>query len=471
MVSSVILMRLLDPGDFGIVSMAMIVLSTTNVITSLGLGMAVIQSPADRGKVAWQSFAAVSLSGTLLFLLVFFNVDTFAGLFSNGEVNNDMVRPVLTWMSVTILLGALGVIPEALLQKDMMFGRLSGIVLVSELTYIGAAVTMAFAGLGLWSLVYATLAKSVLSASLMWIACPGWDWIRPKPWDGALMRNLLRYGLHTAFSNVVSFVYSVTDNYIVARFLGKDATGLYTRSYDFTTRTVDSINSVVGQVLLPSYAQIQAEPDRLARAFLKSLRLVSFVIVPTALGMLILAPEMVQTLLKDKWMPMVPAFEVLCVVSLVKALSSPLAAVFASTGRPLYNLRAGIVVLVVMIPSVLALLGFHITGVAVAVLIAHTAGLALNLYQIQIVLPGTALRIPVAVGPALLAAGVMMGAVAAMKTPLLALAGGAHTIGSLLGLVLIGALVYGGVLFALQRPHVMELVTLATGRFGARKST
>ncbi|MGB6032522.1 MAG: oligosaccharide flippase family protein, partial [Bacteroidota bacterium] len=77
-VAAILLARILDPEDFGIVALAQILLSTTNLFSGLGLGPAIIQSRADRGKVAFQAFAATAVSGTVLFLVILANTGTFA---------------------------------------------------------------------------------------------------------------------------------------------------------------------------------------------------------------------------------------------------------------------------------------------------------------------------------------------------------------------------------------------------------
>jgi O-antigen/teichoic acid export membrane protein len=301
--------------------------------------------------------------------------------------------------------------------------------------------------------------------TMIWVLCPGWEWLKPKPWDKTLMRDLLKFGIHATGGGFITFFYSIADNFIIGKWLGAAALGFYSKSHDFTRRTVDQINNVIGAVLLPSYSKIQSDTQRLSRAYLKSLRLVSFVTVPVAMGTLITAPEMIGTLLGEKWMPMVPALQVLACVSLVKPLSASTSALFLSVGRPLFNLRAGIVVTAVMIPLSFLLLRYNIVGVAVAVLVAHLAGFGFNIYQVRTVLPKTASRIVPAAAPALVAAGLMMVGVHLSKEPLLRVVGGEHTLVSLGAMVAVGMLLYGGVLFLIQRSLVLEMVGLAFGRF------
>ncbi len=465
-VSGVILARLLNPQDFGIVALAGVVLSTTSLFSGLGMNMAVVQSRLERGSVAFHGFVISSISGIVLFLLVLAGADFFAHF-----LGSPSVVPVLRWMSLLVLLGSMATVPEGLLQKDMLFGRQSIAVVASDIVNIGLSVGLAVAGFGLWSLVFGPLAKGVVYVALVWILAPGWDWLRPRPWDRKLTKSMLSFGSQTTGGGLVSFFYSIIDNLLVGRILGTVALGLYAKAYDFSLRTVDGIINFIGVVLFPSYAQIQEDKDRLARAYLKSLRFLSFFTVPIALGMFATAPEMIAKLLGEKWIPMIVPFQVLTFVGVVKPLSGTTGALFASTGHPSFNLRAGIIITLVLVPLILLFLhlGFGIVGVAAAVVISHVVGFGVNMVQLRYLLPGKSKDMVVALIPALLCGGAMVAAVFLVKQPLLAWAGGRPTIGTLVSMVAVGAVVYGSLLLLIQRPLVTEVAGIAFKRFRSQE--
>jgi teichuronic acid exporter len=464
-ISGIILARLLDPGDFGLVALVYVVLATTNLFSGLGMAPAVIQSRAPVERTAFQAFVVTALSGTALFVLLEIFAPFFAGL-----LGNEATLPLLRWMALLVLFGSITTVPEALLQKQLLFGRVSTIMIGTELVNMSLAIGLALAGFGVWSLVYAGLVRSVTNFALVWTLSPRRPWIRPQPWDGALMRDLLSYGVKATGGGVTTFIYSVTDNFIVGRLLGTVPLGFYSKAYDFTTRTVDSLNNVIGAVLLPSYAKMQGDPDRLARAYLKSLRIIAMMIVPVCMGMYVTAPEMIPALVGAKWFPMVAPFEVLAFAAMIKPLSATTSTLFMSVGRPGYNFRAGLCVLGFLIPFIFLFLGWGITGVAYAVLVAHLAGFSYNMYQVHRVLPGTGRRMVGAIVPALGSAAVMVGALTLMKAPLRVLTGGSTGALFLGILIIFGILVYGGMLLLIQRPLVIEVLGLAHRRFAPREA-
>jgi PST family polysaccharide transporter len=467
MVSSVWLMNRLEVADFGVVAGAMIVLYTTNLFAGLGLSFAVIQSQADRGKVAYQSFIVTASLGILLCAGIMLNVDTFAAL-----LGKPAVAPLLRWLAPLVFFGGLSMVPEALMQKQMLFNRFSVIVMVAELTYVGLALTFAYSGFGLWSLVYAALGKSFLTFVLDWIGTPGWEWITPKPWDRKLMRDLLSFGLRSTGGGLTTYIYSLIDVVSITRWLGLTQLSYYQRSADFTSRTVDSLNGVLSAVLLPSYAQIQSDRERLARAYLKSLRLISFIIVPVTAGMMVMAPEMVATFLDPEWAPMVGPFQILCLAGMVKPLSATTSVLFTSTGHPGFNFRAGLVVIIALIPGVVLLMpGYGIVGVAVAVLFAQLAGFVFNLLQMRKIIKDAAAGMLPAIVPALIASAAMFCAVLLGKAALTAAGMNLNVPGSVVALVSLGAIVYVISLYMMQRALVREIADLMLTRFRSKSAT
>jgi PST family polysaccharide transporter len=454
-ISTIYLARLLNPVDFGVMALGYLVLLTVDLLSTLGLPAAVIQRQLDRERSAFQAFVVVMATSLVLGVLIIAG----GGLISD-LLRNDMVRELMPWMALILVLTAAARIPEALLEKDMTFNRLSLIMILSEVAYIPVALILAALGFGVWSLVYASVGRAAVALLLSWSLCPGRDWYSPRAWDAGLMRTLLGFGLKSAASRVVYFFYSNVDNFIVGRELGTLALGFYSKAFDFTSKTVDNLNKTIGVVLFPSYSRIQHDPARLSGAYLKSLRMISSVTVPLSMGIFLTAPDLVPVVLGTKWVPIVPILRILAFMSLVKPLSSTTSAVFNALGKPDFNFRAGIVVTVVMLVLIVLLLGYGPEGVAFAVFVSHVAGFAFNIYQIHTVLPATASKMLPAAFPAAVSTAVMMLAMHYSR-PLLGRFFGLDP--SAMGLAVIiafGVVVYVAALWMVQRKLLLEVLTL-----------
>jgi O-antigen/teichoic acid export membrane protein len=315
-------------------------------------------------------------------------------------------------------------------------------------------------GWGAWSLVYANVIASIVNAILAWAFLPDRSWLALASWDRDILSQMMGFGLRMVGSSSVYTIYSYVDNYVVGRVLGTTALGYYSKAFDLTSRTVDSINRTIGAVLFPSYAQVQHDKERLARAYLKSLKMISIMTVPIAAGMFAVAEELVIVLLGREWAPAVPALRVLTLMSLLKPISSTTSALFTSSGHPEYNLRAGIVVTVVLLGGIAVFFPWGIVGVAWAVVVAHAVGLAYNIYQVQSLLPGTVWSMVLATLPSLGSSLLMVCAVAGVRILAVLIQSTSLTLPVFLVLVATGMLVYGGALLVIQRPLVREVLEM-----------
>jgi PST family polysaccharide transporter len=337
-------------------------------------------------------------------------------------------------------------------------------MVVAEVTYIASAITLAVAGVGVWSLVYAVLLQAVVQATMSWLMVQDRGWLKWQPWDGSLVKQLMSYGMRSVASRAVYFFYSNADNFIVGKLMGSQALGFYSKAFDFTSKTVDNVHRAVGVVLFPSYARIQNDLERLTKAYLKSLKTIALLTIPMAVGILLLAPEIVAGLLGKKWIPMTPIVEVLALMSLVKPLSSTTSALFQSTGHPGYNFRAGLLVSVVMVPGILLLLPYETVGAAFAVFVAHVVGLLYNVHQVQSILPKTALRMAKAVLPAVAGSALMGGGMWLLRVALTDLLKVSSPVVLLVLMFFVGLGIYAAFVFRTQGPEVREILELIKKR-------
>lgn len=462
--TSILLARLLDPNAFGQVALAQVILSIIAIFSTLGLPAAVIQTPLDKMKATASAFAVTFFLGLLVTVILIVAAPGLGFLLGEQEV-----VPVLQWLSLTVFLGGATRVPEALIQKELLFGRLSLIGIISEVVTVGVSIGLAWFGYGVWSLVYGQLVGATVYAVLAWVLSPTLAWFRASCWDPGILKAMMGFGVRMVGSTSVYTFYSYIDSYVVGRVLGTDALGYYNRAVEMTSKTVDSVNRTIGVVLFPSYAQVQGDRQRLSRAYLKSLRMIGMITIPIAAGLFAVAEELIPVLLGPIWTPAVLPLKVLTFMSLLKPLSSTTSALFIATGHPEYNLRAGLAVTFALLASIPLLMGWGPAGVALAVVIAHAVGLAYNVYQVQTLLPRTVAAMGEAVLPAFTASVIMVMAVVGARWLVVSFAGTSSTLPALLGFVALGVVVYVGVLMITQRPLLQEMVGLLRAKRGVQE--
>jgi O-antigen/teichoic acid export membrane protein len=460
---NILLLRLLNPEDFGLVAMAMVLVGPANQITNLGMNSAIIQTKDDLEKVSFYSFITVMLASTLATALIIIFANPISEFLGGG---NELV-PILRWLAIYISIGGLIIIPQALLSRQLKFGTMTLLGIPNGVVFLALAIPLAWMGYGVWSLVIGRILAQLLTAILHWAFCRPWIWLRPKRWDSAVIRRLREYGTFTTSTQILRFVQTQGDTWYVGRVFGTTGIGFYSKAYDLTTHITSMLTrGVFGSVLFPSYSKIQDDRPRLARAYLKSTNLVFLVIVPIALGMVVIAPLLVKTLIGEKWLPIIPLLQVFSLYGFTYPISANSSPIFRAVGQPNKDSIASLVLLGVMIPSILILSrSMGVVGVAIAVGIAYVVAMFFNVYQINSLLPGTAKKTLTMSLPSLLSGGLMVAGVLLLQDLIYDLTGGENVIALIL-LIVIGALIYGATTLLLQRDLMLEIFGLIIKSLG-----
>ena len=245
---TIILARLLMPGDFGLISMVAPIVGFVSLFKDLGLSQATIQqrsiTTAQISTLFWINVAlSVFLAATTIALAPL--IGWFYG------------EPRLVW--VTVVLGAITVCGGltaqhlALIQRQMHFGRLIVVDVVSLLTGSVIGITAALCGLGYWALVLMTAANSCTNLALVWLAS-GW---RPGlPLYDAGVKPMLAFGGNLTISGMCQYLNQNLDNVLIGKTWGDVALGLYGRAYSLLLLPLTQFAGPFSAIAIPVLSRI-----------------------------------------------------------------------------------------------------------------------------------------------------------------------------------------------------------------------
>lgn len=304
----IILARLLTPEAFGIVAAAQVILVLSQVVVKFGLGAALIQT-----EVLTRSMERTALTLMLGLALVMALAIYLATPWLARLMNVPNLIEIMPVMLITFLLSAATNPSMNLLMRDMRFKLIAALEIGTfALIHAVVAVALALAGWSYWALILATLASTVVRASLVY-------WVRPVLPTLSMRRDevraLLGFGSGVFLAQVGSNAAQRIDNAIVASFFGPAALGFYSRAYDILDLTNSMFGGVFRNVLFSGFSKKRRNTgkkrDELERSFLSAHAFAAFVILPISASSVVLAPELVSILLGGQWVPAVPLLQVL----------------------------------------------------------------------------------------------------------------------------------------------------------------
>jgi PST family polysaccharide transporter len=366
--SVAVLARLLGPGAYGLMGMAALVINFLVNFRDLGTAAAVIQRKSLTPRMLSTLFWLNLFIGGLLSAVVF----SVAGL-AASFFRDPLVAPILRALSVSFLLTSSGVVHSALLSREMAFQKIAFSDLGSAVAGYAVAIPCAFFGLGVWSLVLASLATSALSSFLNWYFS-GW---RPSlVFDSGDLRQIAGFSLNLSGFGFVNYFSRNAGNIVVGRFLGSVPLGHYQMAYNLMLYPIQNISSVIAQVLFPAFSKIQDDNDRFRSAYIRSCMLIGLITFPVMAGTGVLASPFILAVLGPEWEPAIPVLQWLVPVGFVQSVQTSVGQIYMAKGRTDWMFRWSLYTAAISVTALLIGVRYGISGVAAAYCVSYLALIA-----------------------------------------------------------------------------------------------
>jgi O-antigen/teichoic acid export membrane protein len=357
-VVSVALARLLAPEDFGLVTMAGVFTALAGLFSTLGAGPAIVQraevSPALLRSLATLGFAVgAGLSAALAVAAV-----PIAGFYGDPRVAS-----ILACLGMTFVLASLGIVPEALLQRELKFNRLVAIDLTVLVVSAMVSVGLAAAGLRVWALVAGTLTAAALRSALLLLSSP---W-RPSPgFDRQALRGVVGFSASIMAFNGTQYLSRNTDRLIIGRALGPVELGIYDYGYRFYMYPLESVTAVLISVMFPTFSRIQHDLGQLGRAFLRANGAIALLTFPMVTGLAVVADPFVRVVFGEKWLRVIPLIEILAPVGLLQSIGATPGQLFLARGKAALRFWWSVVYTTLIVGAFFAGIPWGILGMASA---------------------------------------------------------------------------------------------------------
>lgn len=368
--SLMVLARLLDPKDFGLLGMVTAFTGVLSLFRDFGLSSATVQRTTVTEEQISTLFWINVLVGALLAIFTLASAPALAKFY-----HEPRLLPITLALAAGFLFNALGVQHSALLQREMRFTALAVINVVALVVSSAVGIGMAEIGYSYWALV----AMNVLSPVATTVGlCLASGWLPGMPRRGAGVRPMLRFGGTITLNSLVVYVASNLEKVLIGRFWGVEAIGIYGRGYQLVNIPTDNLNTAVGEVAFSALARLQGDPGRLKSYFLKGYSLVLALTVPVTIACAFFADDIIYVLLGPKWKATAAILRLLAPTILVFAIANPLSWLLSAIGMVERNLKLALLIAPTMIIGYLIAMPYGPKGVA----FAYSAVLVLWLYPL-----------------------------------------------------------------------------------------
>src|SRR3972149_4100546 len=253
-------------------------------------------------------------------------------------------------------------------KKDFEFNKQFIYELAGALADFIVSVSAALILRNVWALVFGLLAGDLAMCCLSYFLHPH----RPRlNFDLGKLKELWGFGRWISGSNIFTFLITQGDDIFVGKILGATALGFYQIAYRISNLPATEITHAISQITFPAYSKLQDSLPRLKEAYLRVFQLIAFLSFPAAGLIFVLASDFTKIFLGEKWMPMVPAMQVLALWGVIRSVGATTGPVFNSIGKPRVAAKLQfiqLILLMILIYPFTIRLGF--LGTSISVLLA-----------------------------------------------------------------------------------------------------
>jgi len=363
LVSITVLARLLPPAAYGLMAMAAVVTNFAYLFRDLGTGAAVIQasrvSPGLASTLHWSNVGF----GILIAVLVAALSPLIAHVFREPEL-----AQLLPLLALIFPLASLGVVRQALLERESHFAVIAGVEVAASLFGLGTALLMAWSDAGVYSLVgqivVATLVTTVMLVKVSsFLPTANWHWLEFK--------SIAGFSGKLSLFNIVLYFSRNTDSMIIGRLLGSILLGTYSVAYRVMLFPVQNMSYVASRALYPVMSRQKDDLPAMAALYLKTVGFIAFLTAPLMAGLFALREPFVLTVFGPQWQQAVGVLAWLAPVGFLQSVVSTTGTVFMARGRTDLMLYLGILATALQVAGFVIGAHWGIEGVAAAYLLVN----------------------------------------------------------------------------------------------------
>lgn len=300
----IIMARLLDPTDYGLVGMLTIFIAISQALVDSGFSQALIRkqkrTQTDNSTVFYFNIAV----GLILYLILFFAAPAIARFYSQ-----PLLVPLTRVIGLSVLINSFVVVQRALFTVQIDFKTQAKASMSAALVSGAVGIYMAYTGFGVWSIAAQQIVNLLVNVSLLWVMS---SWRPSWAYSWKSFREFFSFGSRLAASSILDCIYNNLYLIVIGKVFNASDLGYYTRANQFASFPSSNLTGILQRVTFPVLCKIQNDDQHLRDIYIKFLRIAAFVIFPLMISLAAIAKPLVLVLLNQKWEFAAVLLQILC---------------------------------------------------------------------------------------------------------------------------------------------------------------
>lgn len=367
---SIVLARILTPSDYGTIALVTVFITILQVFIDSGLSTALIQKKdaddLDFSSVFYFNFVIC----IILYLIMFVSAPLIADFYKESSLVS-IVRVI----SLTLIISGVKGVQQSYVSRHMVFKRFFFSTLGGTIFSAVLGIIMAYAGFGVWAIVFQQLSNNAIDTLILWITV---KWRPIKKFSWSRLKNLLSFGWKMLASSLLDTIYNNLRNMIIGKLYTSADLAFYNQGDKFPKLIVTNINTSIDSVLLPTMSNEQDNHVRVKDMTRRAIKISTYIMAPLMIGLAFCAKPIVQIVLTDKWLPCVPYLQIFCISYLFWPIHTANLNAIKAMGRSDLFLKLEVIKKFIGMILLLITMNISVMGMAYSLLISGLISQVIN---------------------------------------------------------------------------------------------
>lgn len=363
MISLIVFARLLSPDDFGMFAILMIFVGFLTMFTDMGTSAALIHIKNPSDKLLSSVFYLNLLIGLMLSVFLILMSNPVALFFEIPKI-----EVLLEIISLTFIISSFGVVQKTLYEKHLNFKTITIIEMFAAVSSVIIGISAAFYGLGVLSLILQTLSYNILLVILLWIYS---DWRPMYYFAQDDIKHIWQFTKNLSLFNIVNYFARNADNFLIGKFLGSSALGVYSVAYKIMLYPLQNISRTLLRILFPAFSHIQDDNKKFQKVYLRVIFFIALVTFPLMIGLMSTADILVPVLFGDKWKNLHILLIILSPIGMIQSIVTTTGSIYMAKGNTKTLMKIGFISSTVTVLFFILGLPFGVEGVAFSYLLSN----------------------------------------------------------------------------------------------------
>ncbi|MEP2736672.1 MAG: lipopolysaccharide biosynthesis protein [Erythrobacter sp.] len=338
--STFLVVRLLDPTDYGLFAMSQVIVTALAFLNGQSFATSIVQTHRLDDRRVGQVFGMLLLANGFLAAVQFALAPLAAAYFEE-----PVVAEMLRVQAMIFLIIPFIALPSEWLARQMQFRRQGQANMASAVVGACTALLLAWLGWGVWALVYSGLSIFIARGAALMVAAK--LWVKPI-FDPRGAWDLFTYGGMLTLCQLFWIIQSQSDVVIGGRLMTTFDLGLYTQALFLTLILTGRFIPPLNEVALAAYSELNRAGKPLGPYFLKTARMVMMLTAPLYIGLALTSGDAILVLMGEKWLGIIPLVAGLSLAMPLMALHFICSPTTNAIGKPQIYLSTSIAGAIIM---------------------------------------------------------------------------------------------------------------------------